>query len=79
MFAAPVQMHIPDGFLSVLVSLVLWAITIGVVAYALRRAGKDLGERQVPMMGVLAAQRVGGRLVCLMPQQVAETCQAEVG
>ncbi len=63
MFAAPVQMHIPDGFLSVLVSLVLWAVTIGVVAYALRRAGKDLGERQVPMMGVLAAAIFAGQML----------------
>jgi cobalt/nickel transport system permease protein len=48
-------MHIPDGFLSVYVSLALWALSIVGVGYALRRVGRDLGERQVPMMGVLAA------------------------
>jgi cobalt/nickel transport system permease protein len=48
-------MHIPDGFLSVIVSVVLWMISIVTVGYALKRVGRDLGERQVPMMGVLAA------------------------
>jgi len=56
-------MHIPDGFLSVPVSLVLWAISILVVAYALRRSGKDLGERQVPLMGVLAAAIFAGQML----------------
>jgi cobalt/nickel transport system permease protein len=48
-------MHIPDGFLSVPVSLVLWALSLLVIAYALRRANRDLGEKQAPLMGVLAA------------------------
>jgi cobalt/nickel transport system permease protein len=63
MFAAPLHMHIPDGFLSVTVSLILWIITIGVLAFALRRAGQDLGERQVPMMGVLAAAIFAGQML----------------
>ncbi len=61
MLYSPVQpMHIPDGFLSTLVAVVLWVVSIGVVAYALRRVGKDLGERQVPLMGVLAAAIFAG-------------------
>jgi cobalt/nickel transport system permease protein len=56
-------MHIPDGFLSTLVSIILWVITIGVVGYALRRVGKDLGERQVPLMGVLAAAIFAGQML----------------
>jgi cobalt/nickel transport system permease protein len=56
-------MHIPDGFLSVLVSLILWAISIGAIGYALRRVGKDLGERQVPLMGVLAAAIFAGQML----------------
>lgn len=51
----PQPMHIPDGFLSLPVLLVLWLIALGVVGYALRRLNRDLGERQVPLMGVLAA------------------------
>jgi cobalt/nickel transport system permease protein len=48
-------MHIPDGFLSTLVALVYWGISALAVAYALRQVGRNLGERQVPLMGVLAA------------------------
>jgi cobalt/nickel transport system permease protein len=56
-------MHIPDGFLSTMVAVILWVITIGVVGYALRRVGKDLGERQVPLMGVLAAAIFAGQML----------------
>lgn len=56
-------MHIPDGFLSVPVSVILWLVSIGVLAYALRRVGKDLGERQVPLMGVLAAAIFAGQML----------------
>jgi cobalt/nickel transport system permease protein len=48
-------MHIPDGFLSTLMAVILWVVSAISVAYALRRVDKDLGERQVPLMGVLAA------------------------
>ncbi len=48
-------MHIPDGFLSLPVALLFWALAILVVALALRRADQELGDRQVPLMGVLAA------------------------
>jgi len=33
------------------------------VGYALRRVGKDLGEQQVPMMGVLAAAIFAGQMI----------------
>jgi cobalt/nickel transport system permease protein len=56
-------MHIPDGFLSTLVSVVLWLITIIVVGYALKRVSADLGERQVPLMGVLAAAIFAGQML----------------
>jgi cobalt/nickel transport system permease protein len=56
-------MHIPDGFLSVPVSIFFWLITILVVGYALKRVGVDLGERQVPLMGVLAAAIFAGQML----------------
>jgi len=56
-------MHIPDGFLSTLVSIVLWVVSAVAVAYALRRVGRDLGERQVPLMGVLAAAIFAGQML----------------
>ena len=63
MLFKPVAMHIPDGFLSVTVSVILWVVSIAVVALALRRVGKDLGERQVPLMGVLAAAIFAGQML----------------
>lgn len=64
MLHSPVQpMHIPDGFLSTLVAIILWVISASAVAYALRRVGKDLGERQVPLMGVLAAAIFAGQML----------------
>jgi cobalt/nickel transport system permease protein len=56
-------MHIPDGFLSTAVSLVLWVVSIIGIGYALRRVGRDVGERQVPLMGVLAAAIFAGQML----------------
>ncbi|MDO9128688.1 MAG: energy-coupling factor ABC transporter permease [Anaerolineales bacterium] len=63
MMYSPAPMHIPDGFLSTLVSVVFWVVSVIAVAYALRRVGKDLGERQVPLMGVLAAAIFAGQML----------------
>lgn len=60
---APEPMHIPDGFLSVTVSIILWVLSILIIAYALKRVGEDLGERQAPMMGVLAAAIFAGQML----------------
>lgn len=60
---SPQPMHIPDGFLSVTVSVILWIVSIAVIAYALRRVSEDLGERQVPLMGVLAAAIFAGQML----------------
>ena len=56
-------MHIPDGFLSVAVSIVFWVVSLIVVGYALKRVNRDLGERQVPLMGVLAACIFAGQML----------------
>jgi cobalt/nickel transport system permease protein len=56
-------MHIPDGFLSILISVFMWLVSIGVVGYALKRVGTDLVERQVPLMGVLAAAIFAGQML----------------
>ncbi len=52
---SPALMHIPDGFLSIAAALVCWALAAVAVGIALRRSSRDLQERQVPLMGVLAA------------------------
>lgn len=48
-------MHIPDGFLSAPVAVVSWAASAGAIGYAARKAGRELGDKQVPMMGVAGA------------------------
>lgn len=55
MFYSPVPLHIPDGFLSIIVAVICWAITALVLAVAVSRTNKSLGEKQVPLMGVMAA------------------------
>lgn len=63
MLHAPLPMHIPDGFLSTAVSVILWIISIIVIAIAFRRVSKELGEREVPVMGVLAAAIFAGQML----------------
>ncbi|MGB0387517.1 MAG: energy-coupling factor ABC transporter permease [Ardenticatenaceae bacterium] len=48
-------LHIPDGFLSLMISLLFWLLTIVAVGMAVRAVGDSLGERQIPLVGVLAA------------------------
>lgn len=52
---SPAAMHIPDGFLSTGVIIVCWVLSIVGIGFALAQTRKALGERQVPVMGVLAA------------------------
>jgi cobalt/nickel transport system permease protein len=47
--------HIPDGFISTPVAVAGIAVATGTVAYAVKATNKKLGEKQIPMMGVLAA------------------------
>jgi cobalt/nickel transport system permease protein len=56
-------MHIPDGFLSAPVAIMLWIVSLVVIGYALKRVNHDLGERQVPLMGVLAACIFAGQML----------------
>jgi cobalt/nickel transport system permease protein len=51
----PEPLHIPDGMLNLGVSIVCWLITAGVLLLAIRRTRGELGERQIPLMGVMAA------------------------
>jgi len=55
MHYSPVPLHIPDGFLSLIVSLICWAITAITLSAAVSRTNRSLGEKQVPLMGVMAA------------------------
>lgn len=53
--ARPPALHIPDGFLSLTISLVCWLFAVVLLVIALRRTRDTLGERQVPLMGIMAA------------------------
>ena len=57
MFIIPanILLHIPDGFLHVLVSLACWVIALIVLALAVRNTRRDFDERLVPLAGVMAA------------------------
>jgi cobalt/nickel transport system permease protein len=50
-----VAMHAPDGFLEPWVAAAAAAVSAGMLALALRHAGRQLGERQVPLAGLVAA------------------------
>jgi cobalt/nickel transport system permease protein len=56
-------MHIPDGFLSILVAILFWAVSVLVVAYALKRIRLELDEGKVPLMGVIAAAIFAGQML----------------
>jgi cobalt/nickel transport system permease protein len=55
MLYRPIAMHIPDGFLTPAVSVVGWVLAILLILVAVRQTRRQLGERQVPLMGILAA------------------------
>ena len=48
-------MHIPDGFLNAATVATTFVVSTGSVANAVRLTNKKLGEKQVPLMGILAA------------------------
>ena len=55
MHYSPTALHIPDGFLNIVIALIFWALTAVFVAIAISKTNKSLGEKQVPLMGVMAA------------------------
>jgi cobalt/nickel transport system permease protein len=52
---SPQLLHIPDGFLTLVVSLIFWLITIILVGLSVNKTNQSLGEKQIPIMGVMAA------------------------
>src|SRR3989304_3274786 len=55
MHYSPVPMHIPDGFLSLIVSMICWVAAAAIIGLAISKTNKALGEKQIPLMGVMAA------------------------
>ena len=54
-FLSPNALHILDGFLNITISIIFWVLTIIFVGIAVRKTQGQFGERQVPLMGVMAA------------------------
>ena len=54
-FQRPVVLHIPDGFLTLPVAFTFWIITIIFINFAIRKTRGQFGERQIPLMGIMAA------------------------
>lgn len=56
-------MHIPDGFLSLPVAILLWIPSLVMISIALKKVRPQLGERQAPLLGVLAAAIFAGQML----------------
>jgi len=52
---AGILMHIPDGFLNVLVSAACWLLTLVILGIAVANTRRELDERLVPLAGIMAA------------------------
>ncbi len=48
-------MHIPDGFINMPVSVTTGVVAVAAIAVAVKATNKKVGDKQIPMMGVLAA------------------------
>jgi len=55
MLTSPAQIHIPDGFLTPIVAALGWLLAVVMILLALRQTRRQLDDRMVPTMGVLAA------------------------
>jgi cobalt/nickel transport system permease protein len=54
-FVPLLGLHIPDGYLSLPVSLVTWVLAIALITISLNKVQAEYKERTVPLMGVCAA------------------------
>ncbi|MGK2964394.1 MAG: energy-coupling factor ABC transporter permease [Tepidiformaceae bacterium] len=61
-FESTFLLHAPDGFFSAPIAGIFWVLTAGALAISLQRAGRDLDERAVPLMGVMAAFIFAGQM-----------------
>ncbi len=56
-------LHIPDGFLSLAISVLTWVITVVVLLVAIRKSEGSFDERLVPLAGVMAAFIFAGQMI----------------
>ncbi len=48
-------MHLPDGFINLTTAVTTYGISTGAVAYSIKETNKKMGEKHVPLMGIMAA------------------------
>jgi cobalt/nickel transport system permease protein len=60
---SPPPMHAPDNLFSVELSVIGWIITAVMVLLAIRNTRTQLGERQIPLMGLIAAAIFAGQML----------------
>jgi cobalt/nickel transport system permease protein len=48
-------MHIPDGFLSANALIPSWILSIGGLAFSVKKATRSMKDKTIPLMGVMAA------------------------
>ncbi|ODS36773.1 MAG: hypothetical protein A7316_09850 [Candidatus Altiarchaeales archaeon WOR_SM1_86-2] len=56
-------MHIPDGFLSFPIWAGMWITALIILGYAIMKVNKKLGDKHIPLMGVLAAFIFAGQML----------------
>jgi len=56
-------MHIPDGYLSLVISAAMWVITLAFLAVAFWRANRRLDEKRIPLMATLTAMFFAAQMV----------------
>lgn len=61
--SAPQLMHAPDGFFAVWLSIVGWVVLAVMLVLAIRNTRNQLGDRQIPLMGILAAAIFAGQML----------------
>ncbi len=48
-------MHIPDGFIDLPIIITLSVVSAGTIFYASKKTDKYIGEKRIPLMGIMAA------------------------
>lgn len=61
MFVPVLAMHIPDGFLNVPVSLIGWVLAVVFIGLAVKQIRPN--EREIPLMGILAAAIFAAQMI----------------
>jgi len=57
------MLHIPDGFLSLMISIFSWVLTVIMLTVAVRRGREQFDEQLAPLAGVMAAFIFAGQMI----------------